>query len=121
MNPYLIVGLLVAAGVMTGGAYYQGRQDGANQIEAQQKREGELSQKAADAATSAAATAISQIKIQHRTVQQEVQREVAERIVYRECLHSPDGLRNINAALTGRAARPEAAGSGVLPGAGTPD
>jgi hypothetical protein len=114
VNPWALLGIVLAVGAMVGGAYMRGLDDGENKIVAQQAREDAIAQKAVDAAIGAAADAISKIKVQHRTVQQEVQREVAERVVYRECLHSPDGLRNINAALTG-AASASAAGSGVMP------
>jgi hypothetical protein len=114
MSPWLILGLFVAAGALGGGSYWQGRQDGEAKIVAQEAREREIAAVAVDAAMNASAQAISAIKVQHRTITQEVQREVAERVVYRECLHSPDGLRNINAAITGHA-QPEPTGSGVVP------
>lgn len=120
MNPWALLGIVLAVGAMVGGAYYQGRQDGESKIVAQEAREREIAAEAVDAANNTAAQAIASIKVQHRTVTQEVQREVAERVVYRECLHSPDGLRNINAAITGRA-QPEPAGGGVVPRAGGAD
>ncbi len=119
MNPWLILAGLVLAAALTGGAYRQGREDGEAKIEAQQARENSIAAKATEAAASAAARAISAIKVQNRTITQEVQREVIDRPVYRDCLHSPDQLRNINAALTG-ASVPEPAGSGVVPGTDTP-
>jgi hypothetical protein len=114
MNPWLILAAAIALAGLTGGAYVKGREDGENKIVAQEAREREIAAEAVDAANTAAAQAIAGIKVQHRTVTQEVQREVIDRPVYRECLHSPDGLRNINAALTG-IAKPEPAGSGVMP------
>lgn len=116
MNPYALLGIVLAVGAMTGGAYWQGRNDGENKIVAQQAREDAIAATATAAATDAAASAISKIKVQHRTITQEVQRDVIEKPVYRDpgCKHDADSLRSINAALTG-AARPEAAGSGVVP------
>ncbi len=101
---------------MVGGAYMQGRKDGENKIQSQQAREETIARAAADSAASAAAAAISAIKVQHRTITQEVQRDVLEKTVYRDsdCRHDADSLRRINAALTG-ASQPEPAGSGVLP------
>jgi hypothetical protein len=120
MNPWTILVALLLIGALTGGAYRQGRADGEAKIEAQQARESEIAQKAVDAANATAAAAIAGIKVQHRTITQEVNREVIERPVYRDCLHSPDQLQRINAALTG-AAKPEPAGSGVVPRAGAAD
>lgn len=117
MSPLALLAIVLAAGAMTGAAYWQGRQDGENHIVAQQKREDAIAEKATAAAAQAAASAISAIKVQNRTITQEVQRDVLEKTVYRDpdCRHDADSLRNINAALTG-AYVPEPAGSGVVPG-----
>lgn len=72
---------------------------------------------AADIAATKAAEAISKIEVQRVEITQPVLREVRERAVYRECRHTPDGLRGINAALTGR---PEPVGGGELPAASAP-
>jgi len=121
MSPWAILAIVLAAGAMTGGAYMRGREDGENKIVAQQAREDAIAAKATEAAASAAAYAISAIKVQHRTIQQEVQRDVIEKPVYRDpgCMHDADSLRRINAALTG-VASPEPAGSGVMPGTDAP-
>lgn len=76
-------------------------------------REQDAAQRATEVAARAAADAISKIKIQHRTVQQEVQREISERVVYRECQHTAEQLQRINAALTGGGTEP--AGRGLVP------
>ena len=47
-----------------------------------------------------------------RTIQNEVQREISERVVYRDCSHSPEQLQRINAAITGQS---EPAGRGLVP------
>lgn len=114
LNPWLILAALGLVGALTGGAYYQGRQDGEAKIVAQEARERELVAEAVDAANNTAAQAISAIKVQHRTVTQEVQREVLTVPQYVDCRHSDSGLRNINAALTG-ATQASAPGSGVVP------
>jgi hypothetical protein len=89
---------------------------------AQEAREREIAAEAVDAAINASAQAISAIKVQHRTITQEVERDVIEKPVYRDpgCRHDADSLQRLNAALTG-AARPEPAGSGVVPRAGAAD
>lgn len=120
MNPWAILGAVLLVGALVGGAYRQGREDGEARIVAQEAREREIAAEAVDAANAAAAQAISAIKVQQRTITQEVQRDVLEKTVYRDpgCKHDADSLRRINAALTG-AAGPEPAGGGVVPRTGT--
>ena len=80
-----------------------------------QAREERAVARATAAAVSAAASAISRIKVEHTTIQHEVQREISERVVYRDCKHSSEQLQRINAALTGTGSG--TAGRGRLPGA----
>lgn len=105
--------LVLALGLSVGGfgLYAKGRKDGRMLEQATDLREREIARMASDAAASAAASAIAGIRIQNRTVYSEVQREVSEKLVYRECNHSPGQLRNINAALTGA----EPADGSVMP------
>lgn len=81
---------------------------GADKCEAEAAREERIAAVAMDAA----ASAVAKIKVVNRTVQQEVQREISERVVYRDCQHSPEQLRRINSALTGQV---EPAGGGLVP------
>lgn len=122
MNPWLILAGFIAFGAVTGGAYYQGRQDGEAKIVAQESREREIAAEAVDAALNVSAQAIAAIKVQNRTITQEVQRDVIEKPVYRDpdCKHDADSLRRINAALAGTA-QPEPTGGVVVPRAGAPD
>ena len=114
MNPYVLLGGLAAFLIAVGGAYIQGRSDGADKCVAEQARDERVAQIASAAAADAAASAITQIKVRNTTIKQEVQREIVETVRYRECVH-PDGVvRNINAALTGE---PAPAASSVLPAA----
>lgn len=117
-GPYgLIIGAAVFA-IATAGAYLQGRSDGGNACEAAAAREQRVAEVATAAAAQAAASAIAGIKIQNRTIQNEVQREISERVVYRDCGHSPDQLQRLNAALAGSSAP---AGSGLVPTTGAAD
>jgi uncharacterized protein HemX len=97
MNPYLIIAALVA--VLAAGA--GGFKLGADHEIAAQAREQNHIAEAVDAANTASAQAIAGIKVINKTIQNEVQREVQNNIVYRDCKHSPDGLRLLNEALTG--------------------
>jgi len=108
----LAIAVIVGAGAL-GGAYWQGRQDGRDQCQAQDARDEKVARIAGAAAAASSAEAISRIKVQRTTINSEVQREVSERVVYRDCGHSPEQLQRINAALTGIQSEP--AGRGLVP------
>lgn len=115
MSP-LAAGVLVLA-VIGGmaGTYWAGERAGRDGCQAEAAREERVAQVATDAANAAAAKAIAGIQVKHTTIRQEVQREIRERPVYRDCRH-PDGqLQRLNSALAGDAT--ELAGPGdVRPG-----
>lgn len=105
-----LAGGLAIAG---GGLYLEGKKAGRNEQIAKQATIDQVAEAFGQKTAAFVAKAISGIKVQNRTVYQEVQREVLERPVYRECIHSPDQLQRINAALTGQPAEP--AGRGLVP------
>jgi hypothetical protein len=96
MNPYLLLAALIAVGALTGGAYYQGRQDGANGELATQAREDSAIAKGAAAAASAAAVAISGIDVKNVTIRQTLEKEVHENTVYRDCRSGPLAVGMLN-------------------------
>ena len=91
--PALIISLL--AGIVSGawGGY--------EFATGQQAKEEQLVAKVQEAASISAANAIANIEIKNTTIRQEVQREIIENVVYRDCHHTPDGMRLINDALRG--------------------
>lgn len=105
MNPWALLGIVLAVGAMTGGAYFRGREDGENKIVAQQAREDAIAAAASDAAASAIAAAIPKITVKHQTVRQELEREIQTREVYRDpgCRTGADSLRLYNSAIPGAA------------------
>lgn len=115
MNPYLALAFVA----VWGGSCWYAFQVGKDVETAAQAREEKAAQVARDAALQVTAEAISKIKVQHRTIQNEVQREILEKpVVYRDCAHTDDGLRNINEAITGR---PQPASGGGVSGANPAD
>lgn len=115
MNPWVLLGCVLGAVALSGGAYWQGRQDGKSECLAETMRDEAVAQIASDAAASAAAAAISQITVTHRTIRQELQRDIVEKPVYRDpdCRTGADSLRRFNSAIPG-AAQP-GADPGQLP------
>lgn len=108
----MLIGALSVA-LLTGGAYIKGRQDGNAIARAEAAEQTETLREVRAAAQRGAAAAIAGIVIQHTTVRAAVEKEIHEKLVYRDCQHSADQLQRINAALTGR--EPVAAGGGQLP------
>lgn len=98
-NPWALVAAILAVGGLAGGAYIKGRLDGTAVEQAQQAKAADVARDARDAAARAAAEAIAAIEIKHVTIRQEVQREILEKPVYRDCLHDARGMQLINAAL----------------------
>jgi Tfp pilus assembly protein PilO len=114
MARILIAALGWLAGLIAAACW--GLAAGQDRCEAAQAREDHLSAAAAQSATQAAAMAISQIKVQHATITQQLEREIRQVPVYSDCRVPAGGLQQLNAALTG----PDASGSagdGELPAA----
>lgn len=99
---YLILAFLLACG----GSYVIGRHEGKRLADGESAVAERVAQKAAQASREAAAAAISQIKVRHQVIHNQLEREVRNVPVYTDpnCRLSPDGLRDLNAALSGQVA-----------------
>lgn len=98
-NPSVILAVVLAVGTLTGGAYLKGRLDGTAIEQSREAKADDVVRAARTAAANAAAEAIAAIEVKHVTIRQEVQREILEKPIYRDCQHDAAGLRLINAAL----------------------
>lgn len=96
-----VIAAAVALAAMFGFAF--GFKSGGNAVLADQARWAARMEEVEERAIAAASKAIAQIKVQNKTIYNEVERET--RIVpdYTACRHSDVGLRNVNAALLGEA------------------
>jgi len=122
IRPYAAVALAVLLALMLGAAYVRGRSDGrAVEAQAWQRRAAAAEAQALadretisralaerqaqlDAKTREAADAVAQIRTEYLPAKTVVRREVAERVVYREC-RVGGGMRDtLDAALRGRPA-----------------
>lgn len=115
MNPVLLALLGMSLSFAAGTWYGTGL--GEDREFAKRAREDDIVTRIGDAAQLAAAGEIAKIKPRNVTIRQELQREIETRTEYRDCRHSPDGLRLVNEALTGR---PQSAGGNQLPRADAP-
>ena len=53
--------------------------------------------------------------MRHTTIRQEAEREIQTRVEYRDCVHSPEQLQRLNAALANAGPAGSAAGTGAVP------
>jgi hypothetical protein len=94
---------LIAGGVIVVIAFFGGWKVNGWRMDAAQKKADEVELRATQAATEAAVTAIKGIEVKYVTIKQQGETITREVPVYRDCLHSTDGLRVLNEALTGAA------------------
>jgi hypothetical protein len=101
---YLIAGLAWAASVAAAGWY--GMELGDDRCIARAAKAQTVEDRAVAAAAMAAASAVAAIEVKQITIRGRVEREIRENVRYVDCRHTPDGLRDLNSALTGNAADP---------------
>lgn len=102
LNPWVLLGAVVALTGAVGGAYIKGRGDGkAVEIAAQNRAVVALRE-----VERTVARAISEIEVKNVTVRQKAETIIREVPVYRDCKHTPDGMQAVNEALTGRPVGP---------------
>lgn len=101
MNPWAIIGAALLWALSLAGTAHFMYDAGKNAEIASKAREDKASAAAADAAASAAASAISRISVTHRTIRQELEREIVEKPVYRDpdCRTGPASLQRFNAGI----------------------
>lgn len=113
MNPYILLALVIGWGASVAGAGWYGIGLGEDRIIAKQASDDKIRQETREAAQQGAADAIAKLKPVNTTIRAKTETIVRESPVYRDCLNTPDGLRGINSAITGRIAEP--AGGQQLP------
>lgn len=108
-SPYLfIASMLISLAAFVGGLKVGIDHERAGQISTK-----DLVAEAVDAASSAAAEAISQIKVKNMTITNEVQHDVQTHTVYADCHLTPSGMQLANQALD--PSRAYSLGDGKLP------
>jgi hypothetical protein len=118
MNPWSILGTVLLWGATVAGAFWYGTRVGRDGEIAKQAEIKQAIEDTSAKAREGAADAIAKIVVRNTTVQGRVETIVRDNPVYRDCVHGPDQLRNINEALTGRAG---SAGDRRVPGADAVD
>lgn len=103
IRPYIYLVLVLALLGVVGAAYLKGREHGRDEIQLQQFRDAELVATTRAAAARGAAEEIAKIQVNHQTIRREVEREIVQKPVYRDCGADERVMRLVNDALAGRA------------------
>lgn len=109
LNPWLLLGIVIAVAAAFGGGLRTGR----SLEEARQARLEAAIRRASDAAQQRAAEEIAKLRVVHTTVRHQAEKVIRENVVYRECTTDPELRRLLDAARSNSA--PESAGSRSVP------
>ena len=112
-SPWLILAAVVALGASHTYAYVKGGTARENSILAEQQRQDELVQKIQQST----AQQIAAIEVKHVTVRQQLETQIREKPVYRDCIADQRVLDTVNEAITGH----PASGNSELPAASPDD
>lgn len=119
--PSFYLKLIVIAGVtaVIGGLFsfvgYMGYRHGTMKVQAEWDASQLARRAGEEAALKAAAAAIAKIEVKSETYVQPIRTEIRTNTVYRDCLHTPDSLRNLNALILGDSAIPRSGLSASQP------
>ena len=103
-NPWLILGALLTVASAIGGAYVKGRSDGRAVEIAQRVTLEEVARVSREAAMEGAAHKIAEIEVKHVTVRQQLETQIREKPVYRDCFADQRVFDTVNEAITGNPA-----------------
>ena len=115
MNLTVILICVVLWGASAAGAFFYGQRVGADHEIAASARDDKIATEANEAAARAVASAVARIDVKQVTIRQELEREVHEKVVFRDCHSGDNAVRMLNSLP---AVAPSAAGSGELPASG---
>lgn len=113
-NPYVIILVIVTHIAVAIMAYNRGGNDRENMIKARSADITKAIEDTREQARLGTAQAISQIHLNQVTIKGRVEHEIETHTVYRDCVHTPDSMRLINAALQNQPIS-GSDGSGQLP------
>lgn len=116
MQIALILGLIIAWGASVGGSFWYGTGVGKDAEIAKRTEIADAIVATRTVALEGAADAISKIKVTNTTVRGRTDTIIRNDPIYVACEHSPDGLRAVNEALTGRPPDTGTSGDRKLPG-----
>jgi hypothetical protein len=116
LNPWVILGVLLAIAGAGGLGYYKGNAHARTAALAEAAKQMTLEEKI----QTTIATEVSKIKVTNTTLKQTIQGKTVEVPVYRDCRHDPVVLGLLNDLLTGKQTAKPASGL-VVPAADSVD
>lgn len=116
-NPWVVLAAILALAGAVGGAYIKGRSDGKAVEIAHRATLEEVAKVAREASAQASAEAIAKIEVKNVTIKQQLETQIREKPVYRDCFADQRVLDTVNEAITGN----PAPGAGELPTASPDD
>ena len=98
MNPYFLLAGVIAWAVSVAGAFFYGQGVGKDSEIATQAREDKVAVIATEAAASAVAHSLSKMQVKNVTIRQQLETQVRENTVYRDCKLDPAIQRLLNSS-----------------------
>lgn len=116
MTAWIYLGLVLLSGLCMVLSYNKGSDDATNRILAVRAVTLEQAAKDKEEILNAVAEAIKEIDVEQRTIVQKFKTIEKENVVYRECKHSDDAVRLLNATLRGDPVPSQPALQDTMPG-----
>lgn len=98
MNPYFLLAGVIAWAASVAGAFFYGQGIGRDSEIATQAREDKVAVIAREAAASAVADSISKMQVKNVTIRQQLETQVRENTIYRDCKLDPAIQRLLNSS-----------------------
>ena len=98
MNPYLLLGGVITWAASIAGAFFYGHGVGRDMEIAIQARENKVATIATEAAASAVAYSLSKMQVKNVTIRQQLETQVRENTVYRDCKLDAGAVRLLNSS-----------------------
>lgn len=116
MTAWIYLGLVLLSGLCMVLSYNKGAEDATNRMLAVRAVTLEQADKDKEEMLNAVTEAVKAIEVEQRTVVQKFKTIEKENVVYRECKHSDDAVRLLNATLRGDPVPSEPALQGPVSG-----
>lgn len=112
LNPWVLLGLVVAWCASVGGAFFYGQGIGRDGEIAGQAKIKQAIEDTREQAQQGAAQAIARIEVKNVTINRKLETVVRENPVFRDCRSGADSMRLFNSGIPGYT---EPAGGGIVP------
>lgn len=118
MTIWLVLSGVLLSIAASSGAYIYGLGVGEAKVLSRQSSQDALIREVIDASSQAAASEIAKIKVRHVTIKQQLQKELQERTIYKDCRTGSDAVRLFNSTIPSETAASQPSSGSSLPSAG---